>query len=271
MCLPPFKFVLLLTCSAASGSRWVSSRGTVNWIFLGLPVSMVALSVKKGDGTKRRRRRRTDWSKQRQSVREKEGKRLNEWDYGDQKMGSSLQVRLFFYFFLSYLCFNTFFLDWEALRLILLSFFSPVSTCSCLYYLSTLLPLSDSQLPQRQGHSRRGTPLLHSHLLCLSPSHTSPSLLSHFFLSVLDDEDCSAAALAQMREDNKNPPPPPAPVSLFCCKSFMVTCAFIFQLSICSWKTDFPDSRSDTSFLYLMQFWICSLSLIIKANVSEPF
>lgn len=35
----------LLICSAASGSRWVSSRGTVNCIFLGLPVSMVSLFV----------------------------------------------------------------------------------------------------------------------------------------------------------------------------------------------------------------------------------
>ena len=54
----PFYCPLHLTCSAASGSRWVSSRGTVNCIFLGLPVSMVALSVKEEDRANRRRRRR---------------------------------------------------------------------------------------------------------------------------------------------------------------------------------------------------------------------
>lgn len=74
------RFVFLLTCSAASGSRWVSSRGTVNWIFLGLPVSMVALSVKKGDGMKRR----MEWSKQRQSKRRvkssgSETEKKNKW------------------------------------------------------------------------------------------------------------------------------------------------------------------------------------------------
>lgn len=44
----------LLICSAASGSRWVSSRGTVNCIFLGLPVSMVALSIREDERRKRR-------------------------------------------------------------------------------------------------------------------------------------------------------------------------------------------------------------------------
>lgn len=47
-------FFFLLTCSAASGSRWVSSRGTVNCIFLGLPVSMAVLSVKEGDRAKKK-------------------------------------------------------------------------------------------------------------------------------------------------------------------------------------------------------------------------
>lgn len=98
-------FVLLLTCSAASGSRWVSSRGTVNWIFLGLPVSMVALSVKKGNGTKRRRRR-TEWSTQRKSKRRirssgRESEMKNKWAPG-LKWDHCLLV-------LSGLCFSTFF------------------------------------------------------------------------------------------------------------------------------------------------------------------
>lgn len=61
---------LLLTCSAASGSRWVSSRGTVNCIFLGLPVSMVALAVREEVRTKRRRRR-MGWSEEGESEEEK--------------------------------------------------------------------------------------------------------------------------------------------------------------------------------------------------------
>lgn len=67
----------LLICSAASGSKWVSRRGTVNCIFLGLPVSMVALSVKEEDRMKRKRKRRGR-SKEGESVREKEGKELSE-------------------------------------------------------------------------------------------------------------------------------------------------------------------------------------------------
>lgn len=46
----------LLICSAASGSRCVSRRGTVNCIFLGLPLSMVALTVTEDEWMKKRRR-----------------------------------------------------------------------------------------------------------------------------------------------------------------------------------------------------------------------
>lgn len=167
---------------------------------------MVALSVKKGNGTKRRRRR-TEWSTQRQSkgrIRSSgsESEMKNKWAPG-LKWALCLLV-------LSGLCFSTFF-GLRSSSIDSTPFFSsPLSTCSCLFYLSTLFPLSDSQLPQRQGHSRQGTPLLRSHSLALTPSPTSPSLLSHFFLSVLDDEDCSAAAPAQMREDQNT-----APLSLF--------------------------------------------------------
>lgn len=190
------------------------------------------LCLPKGDGTKRRKRRRTEWSKQRQSKRrvrssgsetEKKNKCAphSKWDY--------------FLLFLSYLCFNTFFLDADALQLILTLFFSPVSTCLCLYYLSTLLSLSDSH-PQRQGHSRRGTPLLCSYSLCLTPSHTSPSLLSHFFLSVLDDGDYSAAAPAQMREDKILPSLflSLSSLSLRCCVSVSLLLLFLFSCKLYS-------------------------------------
>lgn len=60
----------LLICSAASGSKWVSSRGTVNCIFLGLPVSMVALSVREENGRKK------GMIEKGESVRNKEDKEL---------------------------------------------------------------------------------------------------------------------------------------------------------------------------------------------------
>ncbi|TNN82187.1 hypothetical protein EYF80_007555 [Liparis tanakae] len=54
---------------AGKKNRWGSSRGTVNCIFLGLPVSMVALSVKEEDRMKRKRRRRENPYEERRSLK----------------------------------------------------------------------------------------------------------------------------------------------------------------------------------------------------------
>lgn len=103
----PLAFIplsLLLTCSAASGSRWVSSRGTVNCIFLGLPVSMVVLSVKEGDRMKRRGTRR----RSKQPVGEKEGKELS--DCGWERKISGLQLRKDYCFIVSVWVFSVLYL-----------------------------------------------------------------------------------------------------------------------------------------------------------------
>lgn len=176
------RFVFLLTCSAASGSRWVSSRGTVNWIFLGLPVSMVALSVKKGDGMKRR----MEWSKQRQSKRrvrssgsetEKKNKwvPVSKWDY--------------FLLFLSYLCFNTF----SGLRSS--SIDSTPFFLSPWHLLVSLSPLSFLFLTPslHRGKGIVGEEHLSFALIRCTSRQVPPSCYISF--SVLDDEDCSAAAL----------------------------------------------------------------------------
>lgn len=162
----------LLTCSAASGSRWVSSRGTVNWIFLGLPVSMVALSVKKGNGTKRRRRRRRrrEWSTQRQSKRRirssgRESEMKNKWAPG-LKWDHCLLV-------LSGLCFSTFFgLRSSSIDSTPLFFF--LSLLSAPARVSTISPLSFLSLTPS---FHRGKGILGKEHLSFAPIRWPPRLL----------------------------------------------------------------------------------------------
>lgn len=197
-----------------AGERWTeSSWGSLFpwWLCL----SKRVMGQKGGGGE-------TEWSRERKSKRRKRAglrRKIN---------GPQFQSEI-----ISYFSCLTYVLTHFSIEKLFNEFSFPSAPARV--YLSALLPLSDSQLPRRQGHSRRGTPLLRSHWLCLTPSNTGPSLLSHFLLSVLDDEDCSAAP-AQMSEDNKKKAP--LSLSLPLCVSgslsslfLVVNCAGSHELS----------------------------------------
>lgn len=163
-----FLYHVLHTCSAASGSRCVSSRGTVNCIFLGLPVSMVVSDL--------------FWGKVEDDLMKCSpyGRRVSlsegVWHRGWSEVQMEkitktclsdwwlLFTLIFFFFFKSFsLIFGTFFPLWFTLRSSLLysapagvsSGFTPLSLC----------------LTRKEGQSWLGTPLLRCH----SPHGCSPS------------------------------------------------------------------------------------------------